>query len=479
MPDDQEFTSTATAMADTLLGAMPARSSTGSVAGRADAPVAVGSARFTTSRIIGEGGMGRVTEALDKQFSRAVAIKQLRPDRASQPAHDRFALEALVTGNLEHPGVPPVYERGTMPDGAPYYAMRLVRGRTLDAAITEAKGLTDRLRLVPVVARIAQTLAFAHERGVVHRDLKPDNVILGKHGEAIVLDWGIAKVRGMPTTGGGASGEGSGSLSASTETGYGSIMGTPSYMAPEQARGEIDRIDERTDVFALGALLYQLLTGTAPYVAATVGDVIALARDAKFDPVQAREKSAPAALARICERAMARAPEDRYESAAEMAEALESAEAEALAGAGNQGVRLGVNAVLGLLIALGTMGLFYVWNMTRFTDIGSGGYLLLVAGFVGAVLGGTEVATRGRHRLSPLVLAMALTELCWGIGSTATGFEATTGAAFKMARDPEIAHSILIQGAHESLGAIGLASSIASLLLLLWGAGLWVTRRAK
>jgi hypothetical protein len=476
MPDLDEFTSTATAMAETLLGAMPARSTGPAV----ETPAVAGSARFTTSRLLGEGGMGRVVEALDRQFSRAVAIKQLRTDRSSDAARERFALEALVTGNLEHPGVPPVYERGTMADGAPYYAMRLVRGRTLESAITEAKGLTERLRLIPVVARIAQTLAFAHERGVVHRDLKPENVILGKHGEAIVLDWGIAKVRGMPTTGGGdASGEGGGSLSASTETGYGSVMGTPSYMAPEQARGEIDRIDERTDVFALGALLYQLLTGTAPYVAATVGEVIALARDAKFEPVKAKEKGAPAPLARICERAMARAPEDRYESATQLAEALESAEAEALAGAGGQGVRLGVNALLGVMIFLGMGALGFVWTTTRFRDLGFGGYLLLAAGVIGAVLGGTEIVTRGRHRLSTLVLASALTELSWGLGTTATNFDATMRAALKNIDDVGLTREILIEGSHESLGGLGLAGGIASLLLLLWAVGVWAARKAS
>src|SRR3974390_615240 len=187
---------TDTEFAETVMGAMPARG------GAPPGAVGAGGPRFVTSRVLGEGGMGRVHEALDRQFSRSVALKELRADRVSEAARERFATEALVTGNLEHPGVPPVYERGLLPDGSPYYAMRLVRGRTLHDAIEQSHDLQVRLRLVGVVSKIAHTLAFAHERGVVHRDLKPENIILGKHGEAIVLDWGIAKVRGMPSVDG-------------------------------------------------------------------------------------------------------------------------------------------------------------------------------------------------------------------------------------------------------------------------------------
>ena len=473
MTDAEGTSKVSTEFAETVIGAMPAKS-TGSAL-----PVAVGTERFAASRIIGEGGMGRVQEALDRQFSRAVALKQLRPDRMSDSARERFAVEALVTGNLEHPGVPPVYERGTTPDGAPYYAMRLVRGRTLDAAITEAQGLPERLRLVPVVAKIAHTIAFAHERGVVHRDLKPENVVLGKHGEAIVLDWGIAKVRGMPTSGTDPMHTAPGGLGASTETGYGSIMGTPSYMAPEQARGEIDRIDERTDVFALGAILYQLLTGRAPYVAAKVSEVIELAREARYEPVATRERSAPKPLAAICAKAMARAPEHRYQSAVELADALESAEAEALAGSSGSGVRWFVGGLLAMVAVLSVGGLALTWITISFRDMGWGGYGVAITSLVGGVIGIIEIGTRGRHRLANLVLALALVLLCGGIAATAMDFDTVAKGAARAVDDPDKFKMIWAEGSHEAIAALAAAAQGSVVLLLLWGAGVWGARKAK
>jgi len=472
MTDAEGSAKVSTEFAETVIGAMPAKST-----GANAAVVAVGSERFAASRTIGEGGMGRVQEAVDRQFQRAVAIKHLRPDRVSDAARERFAVEALVTGNLEHPGVPPVYERGTTADGSPYYAMRLVRGRTLDAAITEAPGLPERLRLVPVVAKIAHTIAFAHERGVVHRDLKPENVVLGKHGEAIVLDWGIAKVRGMPTTGTDPMHTAPGGIGASTETGYGSIMGTPSYMAPEQARGEIDRIDERTDVFALGAILYQLLTGRMPYVAPKVSEVIELAREAKFAPVSTIERSAPKPLVAICAKAMARAPEDRYQSAVELADALESAEADALAGKGGSGVRWIVGALLAMLVVLSVAGLAVTWIVISFRDMGWGGYGVAAASVVGGVIGVIEIATRGKHRLATLVLAVALGELCAGIASTALGFDTVAMAATEALDDPGKFKMIWSEGSHEAISALAAAAQGSMVLLLLWGAGVWTNRK--
>jgi len=462
--------STDTEFAETVMGAMPAKNAA------APEPVVVGGARFVSSRVIGEGGMGRVHEALDRQFSRPVAIKELRADRVSAAARERFATEALVTGNLEHPGVPPVYERGLLADGSPYYAMRLVRGRTLQDAIEQARDLPERLRLVGVVGKIAHTLAFAHERGVVHRDLKPENIILGKHGEAVVLDWGIAKVRGMPSIDGTTS---SGGLSGSTgsQTGYGSVMGTPAYMAPEQARGEIDRIDERTDVFALGAILYQILTGRAPYEGKTVADIVAKARDAAFAPVASIERKAPPVLVALASRAMARAPEDRFQSAVELADALERAEADALAGRGASGVRWGVNVLLALLLVFTVGSTAFVWFSINFRDMGFGGYGVALVSAFGAVLGVLEVATRGRQKLATLVFAFGLVLLCVGMVTTATGYMNITEGVLRHKDDAEMVRYIWAEGTHEVLGIPIASGQGAILIFLLWGTASWVARK--
>jgi predicted Ser/Thr protein kinase len=462
--------STETEFAETVMGAMPSKG------GVAPEPIVVGGARFVASRVIGEGGMGRVHEALDRQFSRPVALKELRGDRVSGAARERFATEALVTGNLEHPGVPPVYERGLLADGSPYYAMRLVRGRTLQDAIEQARDLPERLRLVGVVGKIAHTLAFAHERGVVHRDLKPENIVLGKHGEAVVLDWGIAKVRGMPsldasTVSGGLSG------STGSQTGYGSVMGTPAYMAPEQAKGEIDRIDERTDVFALGAILYQILTGRPPYDGKLVTDVIAKAKEATFAPIASIEKKAPAVLVAIANKALSRAPEDRYQSAVDLADALENAEADALAGRGTSAVQWVVGGLIAFMTFVSVAGLALLWINLSFRDMGVGGYGVVFATVVGGALALIEIATRGRHRLGPLVLAVALVDLCIGIATTAADFDAVARGALKAIDDEHHVRLVWAEGSHEAIAALAAAAQGAAVLLLLWGVGSWVARK--
>ncbi len=175
----------------------------------AEAPAPpMGSARYDLGEEIGRGGMGLVYSANDRQFSREVAIKRLRPDARDAGHYDRFVTECLITGNLEHPGIPAVYERGGLEDGGePFCAMRRVRGRTLEEALGDAGSLERRLAHIPALIRVAQTLAYAHSEGVVHRDIKPSNVVVGDYGETFVLDWGIAKVRGVASgsiTGSGA-----------------------------------------------------------------------------------------------------------------------------------------------------------------------------------------------------------------------------------------------------------------------------------
>jgi eukaryotic-like serine/threonine-protein kinase len=245
----------------------------------------LGGTRYRLLGVAGRGGMGTVYEVEDTVLRRLVALKVL--DLAGDGLERRLAREAEVLARLEHPGIVPVHDAGTLPDGRAYYAMKLVRGVRLDRA---ASGLapTERLR---IFLRVAEAVAFAHVQGVVHRDLKPQNVMLGSFGEVLVLDWGIAKVLGGGQTPA-ESGAGR-SLSRAGEgvhTGSGTVLGTPGYMAPEQGSGSGFPVDVRADVYGLGAMLRFL-----------------------FDPGSAPgAPGAARALQAIWQRAMAEAPADRY-----------------------------------------------------------------------------------------------------------------------------------------------------------------------
>lgn len=204
---------------------------------------------------VGEGGMGAVYRAKDLVLDREVAVKVLSLPRLADAERERMLIEARVLAQLEHPGIVPVHDAGVLSDGRVFYTMKLVRGPRLDAyvAIPAPASLPERVRLF---ARICEAVAFAHAHGVIHRDLKPANVMVGAFGEVLVLDWGAAKVR-------------SDVLSARegapvTADSQGLILGTPGFMAPEQERGDADAIDERTDVFALGAILHFLFDEEPP-----------------------------------------------------------------------------------------------------------------------------------------------------------------------------------------------------------------------
>ena len=220
---------------------------------------------------IGRGGMGVVYRAHDRAMNRVVAVKLLSAGFApNSTTATRFLAEAQITGRLQHPGVPAVYHVGKMPDGRPFLAMKLIQGETLDAVLESSEDL-DKLA---VFETIALTIGYAHAEGVIHRDLKPENVMVGSFGEVQVLDWGLAKVlpksepKGRqvdttetpeyPATKPNCSGDGS-------FTQDGRVMGTPAYMSPEQALGEFEIVDRRTDVFGLGAILCALLTGKPPF----------------------------------------------------------------------------------------------------------------------------------------------------------------------------------------------------------------------
>jgi serine/threonine-protein kinase len=241
---------------------------------------------------LGQGGMATVYRVLDAELERELALKVVRAPELDPTFASRLAEEARILAGLEHPGIVPVHDVGTLPDGRVYYAMKLVRGKLLGQVAGETPELNERLR---IFLRVCEAVAFAHAHGVLHRDIKPDNIMVGAFGEVLVMDWGVAKrARASPqppvpiTTAAAAAEEG---------TLHGTRMGTPGWMAPEQERGQTDRIDQRTDVFGLGAVLGYLLGlrgGTRP------------------------ETAAPARLRAIVTRATQPEPQARYRSVDEL-----------------------------------------------------------------------------------------------------------------------------------------------------------------
>ena len=316
--------------------------------------------RYTWLSEVGKGGLGKVWLARDNDLVREVALKEIRPDTASRNAIRMLIKEAQITGQLQHPNIVPVYEvsRG----GRPFYTMKLVKGETLAKAIQRhhqqfaaggvpgdsfdvsrtltptaswnrhdesrraertAAGSLSMQRLMSVFLNVCDALAYAHSRGVIHRDLKPLNIVLGDYGEAIVLDWGLARKVGekdddavsIRITG-----------DAQTEaTQAGALLGTPGYMAPEQASGHIDLMDQRTDVYGLGAILFEILAGRAPHRKTdheTIADL--LRRIATGDTPHARElaPSLPEELDAICATAMGKTRDERYQTAKDLKAAL-------------------------------------------------------------------------------------------------------------------------------------------------------------
>ena len=229
--------------------------------------------RYRIGAVVGEGGMGTVYCARDRFLERDVALKVLRADVAAPEAADRLRREARILARLEHPGIVPVHDVGTLGDGRVYYVMKLVRGERLEQFAREAP-LAEALRLF---LRVCETVGFAHAAGVIHRDLKPSNIMVGSFGEVLVLDWGIARLvhpdgTGRKSAGGGEAGDAArlapddppGDVEpGEVDTSPGTILGTPGFMAPEQAQGWLQLVSPRTDVYALGAILRHLVGLTA------------------------------------------------------------------------------------------------------------------------------------------------------------------------------------------------------------------------
>lgn len=293
--------------------------------------------RFEIVTALARGGLGEVFVARDKQLNRDVALKQILERYVSDPSvHERFLVEAEITGRLEHPGVVPVYALGQDADGRYYYAMRLIKGRTLKDEIDDyfatsepANSAEKQLRLQQLLRQfldVCHTIDYAHSRGVIHRDLKPSNIMLGKYGETLVVDWGLAKQieSGTPPQRD-AFAESllvPESVSDSARTQLGSAVGTPSYMSPEQATGQA-MLGAPSDIYGLGATFYHMLTGKYPHTGSSLDEVFTNIARHKFPPPAEIYPGVAKPLEAICLKAMELHPEDRYASAGEMARDIE------------------------------------------------------------------------------------------------------------------------------------------------------------
>lgn len=289
--------------------------------------------RYTIRGLKGMGGQARVLVAIDSRLGREVALKEMLPLEGPETSGQvkstqglrlsRFLREARLTGALEHPNIVPVHEVGRREDGTFFYTMRLVHGQTLAVKLARCKNLRERLELLGPFWDICNAMAFSHRRGVVHRDLKPENVMVGEFGETVVLDWGIAKVKGQADARAADLErvlQALGDTGAQEQTAAGVAVGTPVAMSPEQARGRVDEIDERSDVWALGVMLYEILTGKKPFEGTNARETLKKIVGEELAPVRARCREAPAELAAIAEKALQKDPARRYPDAASMAE---------------------------------------------------------------------------------------------------------------------------------------------------------------
>ncbi|KAF0246189.1 MAG: hypothetical protein FD180_931 [Planctomycetota bacterium] len=282
--------------------------------------------RYRFGAEIGRGGLGRVVEALDSTLERDVAIKLVLPELPAV-LQERFAREARLTAKLDHPNVVPVHDFGEIPAAQGrqlFLCMKRVRGRSLAEVIAqlargdvEAARKWSRARLLGVLQDICLGVAYAHSKGIIHRDLKPSNVMIGDFGETLILDWGLAREGGDPPEAepGMRTRLRAPKVGSSTLTMEGDVLGTPAYMPPEQANGRLNTMDARSDVFSLGAILFELLTFRPPYQAATSDDVLVLAQAGRVPPPSSIGKDIPPELDRICARATAGRREERYPTA--------------------------------------------------------------------------------------------------------------------------------------------------------------------
>jgi eukaryotic-like serine/threonine-protein kinase len=296
----------------------------------------VAGGRFEVHRPHARGGLGEVFLAFDRELNRSVALKELLTGLAHDPAAQaRFLREAEITGSLEHPGIVPIYSLGRYADGRPYYAMHLVQGETLRAAIERFHLNNDALaslegrelafrRLLRSVIDASNAVAYAHSRGVIHRDLKPENIMLGRFGQTLVVDWGLAKrlvdnpdepteTSTPPNT-----------LLDTSITQPGSLIGTPRYMSPEQAAGNLEHVTASSDIYSLGAILYYVLVGHDAFPDGDVADVLGRVNRGIFPAPRRMRRTIDPALEVICMKAMSLHPRDRHATALDLANELET-----------------------------------------------------------------------------------------------------------------------------------------------------------
>ena len=279
--------------------------------------------RYPVVSLLGRGGMGEVLRVRDPDLNRDVALKRMRDTVTSPRALDAFLLEAQVTGQLAHPNIVPLYELGREVDGRRYFTLKRVEGHTLEQLLAAERAAgpapvsRSLARDLEILIKVCDALAYAHHRGVLHRDLKPSNVMVGAFGEVLVMDWGLAKLIGssdpdVPALEVDVEMDADGVRTF--ETVNGAVLGTPTYMAPEQAEGRIHDLDARTDIYALGGILYEMLTLRTPYVARTSMELLAQVRAGRLPPprVRAPDRRIPAELEAVTLRAMALDRDARY-----------------------------------------------------------------------------------------------------------------------------------------------------------------------
>ncbi|MCK5296548.1 MAG: protein kinase [Alphaproteobacteria bacterium] len=287
---------------------------------------------FSLRGTIGKGGVGNVLLGFDSRIGREVAIKELlspeEQGRYDERTLTRFIREAKITGRLEHPGIVPVYELGQKSDGTHFYVMKYLRGKTFKKALKECEvdspeeAFRNRLHYLDNLIDVCEAMAFAHSKGITHRDIKPANIVLGDYGETSILDWGLAKAKGD---------EEKESVIEETDdddisgdlTIQGEILGTPAYMAPEQVDSSIGAISSQTDVYALGSILFQILTGKTAYSGGAKNIIMQLVNGEK-NPEAGKNKNLPRELVAICSKAMSKKIEDRFVDAGEMVEQLKA-----------------------------------------------------------------------------------------------------------------------------------------------------------